>query len=256
MPLITTECIVLRSQPYSETSKILRLLTPDHGARSVIAKGALRPRSRYGGVLEPFAVGRAAIYLNESRDLHTLGGFDLSHTGQALGRDLIRFGTASLLTEIVLRTTSEEADPTLFKNLVAALERIKVTSSELLEPLGLAEAWTLIAYLGFAPIVDRCTSCGRGLEADDDTFFDYAAGGTRCRSCGGDSANTLTRALPAHARQMLTHFIAGEQIRLERTAAHWALLSRFLAYHLSEGGPLHSLQFLGEAVAVGRAGVV
>lgn len=254
MPLITTECIILRSQPYSETSKILRLLTPDHGVRSVIAKGALRPRSRYGGVLEPFAVGRAEVYLNENRDLQTLGGFDLIRTGQALGRDLIRFGTASLLTELVLRTSSEEADPGLFTKLAGALERVETTSPDLLEPLGLAEAWSLIAYLGFAPIVDRCTACGIGLGVEEDAYFDYAAGGTRCSSCGGDSANTLTRALPAHARQMLVHFILGERVSLERTAAHWALLSRFLAYHLSEGGPLHSLQFLGEAVMVGRAG--
>lgn len=251
MPLITTECIVLRSQPYSETSKILRLLTPDHGVRSVIAKGALQPRSRFGGVLEPFARGRASIYLSNNRDLHTLGSFDLTRTGQALGRDLVRFAVASLLVELILRTASEAADPALFAHLSGALDRIETSDAEMLEPRGLAEAWSLIAYLGFAPIVDRCVSCERGLASDEDAHFDYAAGGTRCRDCGGAGAYARTRSLPAHARQALSHFIRGDEVRPERTAAHWALLSRFLTYHLGDGGPLHSLQFLGDAVPTG-----
>lgn len=251
MPLTTTDCIILRSQPYSETSKILRLLTQDHGVRSVIAKGALRPRSTFGGVLEPFARGRAAIYLSNNRDLHTLGSFDLTRTGQALGRDLVRFALASLLAELVLRTASEEADPALYGRFAAALDRIETTDPIILEPRGLAEAWALIAYLGFAPIVEHCVSCGRGLGAEEESYFDYAAGGTRCLECGGDRSGGRTRLLPAHARQALAQFIRGEVFIPERTAAHWALLSRFLAYHLSDAGPLNSLQFLNDAISAG-----
>lgn len=251
MPLVTTECIILRSQAYSETSKMLRLLTPDHGLRSVIARGALRPRSRYGGVLEPFAVGRVTIYLSDNRDLHTISGFDLSRTGQALGRDLVRFGTASLLAELITRTANEEADPSLYYNFLNALDRIERAEPETLEPLGLAETWSLIAHLGFAPAIDSCTSCGRELGEGEDAYFDYAAGGTRCLDCGGDRASPLGRSLPTHARETLGHFIAGQVVEVDRTAAHWALLSRFLAYHLSDGGPLRALQFLGDAITAG-----
>ena len=40
MPLIATPAIVLKVTPYSETSKIVRLLTRDHGLVSALARGA------------------------------------------------------------------------------------------------------------------------------------------------------------------------------------------------------------------------
>lgn len=245
MPLITTEALVLQSYPYSETSKILRLLTHGHGVRSVIARGALRPRSQYSGVLEAFSVGTASIYLKEGRDLHTLGGFDLIRTGQALGRDLTRFGAAALVAELVLQTASEEADPALYEQVRRALERIETTPEAALESVGLAESWALLARLGYAPIVEYCIGCERSLAEDEECAFDYAAGGPYCRDCAGGRSG---RTLPAHARQALASFLRGEAVEVERTAAHWSLLSRFLAYHLADGGTLRSLTFLTETL--------
>ena len=43
MPLVSTPAIVLSTLRYSETSKIVRLATREHGVQSVIAKGALAP---------------------------------------------------------------------------------------------------------------------------------------------------------------------------------------------------------------------
>jgi DNA repair protein RecO (recombination protein O) len=243
MPLIATEAIILQGYPYSETSKILRLLTRTHGVRSVIARGALRPRSQYGGVLEAFSVGTASIYLKEGRDLHTLGGFDLIRTGQALGRDLTRFGIAALVAELVLHTASEEADPELFEQLRGALERIESVPVESLEEIGLGEAWSLLARLGYAPVVDHCIGCERVLGEDEDCAFDYANGGAYCGDCAGGGGG---RTIPAHARLALAAFTRGEAVKLERTAAHWALLNRFLTYHLADGATLRSLRFLTE----------
>jgi hypothetical protein len=77
VPIATTESIILKGFAYGDTSRILRLLTRQHGVQSVIAKGALRPRSRFGGVLDPFTEGLATFNLREGRDLHTLSGFEL-----------------------------------------------------------------------------------------------------------------------------------------------------------------------------------
>ncbi|MFW6079996.1 MAG: DNA repair protein RecO, partial [Gemmatimonadota bacterium] len=104
MPPTTDQAVILQAFPYGETSRILRLLTRAHGVRSVIAKGARRPRSRHSGVLELFGEGTATIYIKETRDLQTLAGFDLDRDRRALGRDLLRFGAAALLAEIVIRT--------------------------------------------------------------------------------------------------------------------------------------------------------
>ncbi len=103
MPLVTTHATILKTYEYSETSKILRLLTRDHGLCSVIAKGARRPKSRFGGLLEPYTDGVATYYAKEGRELHTLSGFELLGERQALGNDLVRYAGAGILTEIALR---------------------------------------------------------------------------------------------------------------------------------------------------------
>ena len=77
MSAVTDDALILQAFPYGDTSRILRLLTRRHGLRSVIARGALRPRSRFGGSLEPFAEGIATLHLRANRDLQTLTAFEL-----------------------------------------------------------------------------------------------------------------------------------------------------------------------------------
>ena len=244
MPVATLDAIILQAFPYSETSKILRLLTPTHGVVSVIAKGALRPRSRYGGVLEPFTEGLATAYLKPGRELQTLSAFDLVRARQGLGRDLVRFGAASLLAEIVIRTAAETADARLYEQVRAALDRLGGATVDV-EAVALAELWSLVAQLGFAPALDACVDCGRALAADEETSFDYAAGAVRCDECARQAPG---RTLPAAARAALEQLQRGEAPALARTAAHWRLLARYLAHHVLEGQPLHSLDFLTETI--------
>jgi len=249
MPLIRVEAIILQSFAYSETSKILRLATRTHGVRSAIALGALRPRSRFGGVLEPFTEGVATLYVKEGRELHTLSAFDLTRTRQELGADLRRFGGASLLAELVLRAASEEADPALFDQIRGALARLAQAPDERLDGVLLAETWALVGRLGFTPSIDGCTACGRPLAEDEDAFFDYDAGGVLCSHCARPgSVRGAGRIVPAAARRVLADLTQGSAVDIERPAAHWALLSRFIARHVVDGATLRSLPFLVEAV--------
>lgn len=245
MGLISLDSVILQSFAYSETSKILRLLTRTHGVRSVIAKGALRPRSRYGGILEPFTDGVATLYLKEGRDLQTLSGFELRRSRQGLGRHLVRFGGASLLGELILRTASEEAHPELFDAFRRGLDALDRAADTELEAAVLAEAWHLIGHLGFAPALDSCLGCGREVEPAEATTFDHAAGGIRCPECAPSSPG---RPLPPHAREALVRLGRRERVPLDRTAAHWQLLRRFLLHHVIEGRELRSLEFLEAAL--------
>src|SRR5512132_3528391 len=130
MPAVSTDAVVLQTFKYSDTSKILRLLTRSHGVQSVIAKGATRTKSQFGGVLEPFVDGLATFYAKENRDLHTLSSFELTRSRQQLGADLIRFGGASLIAELVLRSGIEAADEDLFESVRAGLDAIQGPSKE------------------------------------------------------------------------------------------------------------------------------
>jgi DNA repair protein RecO (recombination protein O) len=245
MPLVTVDSIVLQSFAYGETSKILRLLTATHGVRSAMARGALRPKSRFGGVLEPFSEGVATLYMRDNRDLQTLSSFELTSSNQDLARDLVRFGGGSLLAEIVLRTASEEPHPGLFDALRGGLHSVRGAADADVEAVLLAETWRLVGVLGFTPALEDCLVCGRAIAPDEAATLDYAAGGVRCADCAGGGGRTL----PPHARADLIRLARGDSVRLERTEAHWRLLGRYLAHHVLEGAPLRSLEFLAATLA-------
>ena len=70
---VKTEAIVLRSIRYGEADRILHLYSKTRGRLGAIAKGARKPRSRFGGRLEPFF--RLDLMLHEGRgDLMTVTG--------------------------------------------------------------------------------------------------------------------------------------------------------------------------------------
>ncbi|NIR43172.1 MAG: DNA repair protein RecO [Gemmatimonadetes bacterium] len=245
MGLVSTPATVLKTYEYSETSKILRLLTRDHGLCSAIAKGARRPRSRFGGLLEPFSDGVATFYVKEGRELHTLSGFELRRERQALGRELVRYAGAGLLTEIALRFASSEPDRELFEQLGRSLDRL-VAQNGAVETAVLEETWRLIVRLGFAPALDPCSGCGRSPAPDETTHFDLVGGGIICDGCRRESAALSLKALAPRARTELALLVAGaadatvlETIRFQRN-----LLRDFIAYHLADHRPLNSFHFL------------
>lgn len=252
MPLARDDALILQVFAFGETSKILKILTRRHGVRSVIAKGALRPRSRYGGVLEPFTLGSATFYMKEGRELQTLSDFDLSRSGQGLGRDLIRFGAASLLVELVLRTGCEQPDSALFDQLCRALALLDSATGQDLEFVALSEAWALTAQLGFAPALTRCAQCGRDLDATETTTFDYAAGGAVCCACAPAQPGRFS----AHGRRVMIALCRREPIAIRQSGPYWAAMSRFLHAHVLEGSSLHSLEFLTASLRGGDETVV
>ena len=77
MSLLVTDAIVLHAFDYLESSRILRLVTRDGGLRSVLARGARRPKSRYGTALDLFAEGSAQLYIKPNRELHNLSAFEI-----------------------------------------------------------------------------------------------------------------------------------------------------------------------------------
>ncbi len=240
MALATTRALVLQSFPYSETSKILRLYTWDLGLASVIAKGALRPRSRFGGVLEPFTEGTATFYHRVGRDLHTLSGFDLIRSRQGLGRSMAGFAGASLLAELVLCAATEEPHPDVFETLAAGWDAIVAApDADTALRTALTGAWSLVALLGFEPLTDHCVVCERPLVPAEPVRFDTTAGGvacTRCRPAG--------RVVDPASRAELHGMVRGATPAgaLANPGLQRALLRVFLQTHVAHDRTFRSLE--------------
>lgn len=238
MPLVSTPALVLQVYPYSESSKILRLLTAQLGVCSVIAKGAQRPRSRFGGLLEPFTEGEAQIFFREERDLHPLSGFDLGRSRQALGQDLVAFAGASLIAELVLRSATAEAQPRLFRLVSTALDRIVAAPTGLLQEVVVADVWLVVSLLGYRPQTDVCITCGTPLPTGDTARFDVEGGGVACGACRPHG-----RPLDPDSRRELEAMVEGRPVSAPFTnpTLQRALLRAFLTTHPARDFPLRSL---------------
>lgn len=240
MGLVATRAVVLQTYRYSDTSKIVRLMTLEHGPRSAVARGALRPKSRFGGLLEPFCEGEATLYLREQRELHTLSSFELVRERRKLGSDLARFSGASVMCELVMRLAPEHRDDRLYHALTAGLDALLDAPPGDSTAVALAHVWQLVGVLGFAPDLGSCLQCGRPIAQGEAARFDFTAGGLRCTDCA-----LLGRALEAHEVASLRALVDGVvPDRLEGPQSR--LLADFVRYHLAEGSRLRSLVFLQE----------
>ena len=244
MSQIDSPAIVLSTLRYSETSKIVRLATREHGVQSAIAKGALRPRSRFGAALQFLSEGQARLLVKEHRELHLLASFDLLRLHAGLAGDLERYATASALAEVMLRFAPADPHPGSYDLLREALGLLEIAPAAELEPLGYRVLWQLVGALGFAPELDACVRDGSPLPAEGGLAFSTREGGALCPACAAGEGTTQ---LPADARADLGALTdPGAALpRLDRRHAesHRRLLARYIRYHLGEGAELPALEF-------------
>jgi DNA repair protein RecO (recombination protein O) len=242
MTLVSTDAIVLHVQDYLESSRIVRLVTREHGVQSVLARGARRPRSKFGSSLDLFASGVAQFTLKPGRELSNLSGFDLTRSRMALAADLDRFAGASALAELAMRFAHADPHDDALDVLGRSLDEIAAAPPGLSTDYGLAAAWRYVAALGFAPTLDHCCSCGTPLPENRPAPFSHHGGGVVCDRC--KRTVSVGRDHPAEARAAGTSWLAREQgnsLSDHEKRAHLRLLREFLHHHMGDGRALRAL---------------
>lgn len=239
---LSTEAIVLSAIRYGETSKIVRLATRDAGVVSAIAKGALRPRNRFGAALQVLSRGQAQLLPSRSSELHQLTGFDLLHLPAGLGAEMGRYTGATALAELVQRLAPSDAHPEVFEALSAGLGALEVSAPGQAGVIALAALWRIVALLGFEPSLDACVMEGTVIAPEHPLAFSAREGGALCESCARTHA---VRVLPVGDRAALAAFVRGQlpdglPPRHER--AHRRLLAQFVRFQAAEGSALPALE--------------
>lgn len=244
MAALQTEAIVLSAIRYGETSKIVRLITRDHGVLSAIAKGALRPRSRFGAAVQVLSRGVAHLIPPRHGELHTLVAFDLLHLPVALGARLERFAAALAMAELLQRFAPADAHPELYDAMQGATAALERAPADRAESLGIRSLWHLVALLGFAPALDACALDGTVLPDEGRLAFSLSDGGALCAECARTRAANW---LPAGDRQDLATLLDPDAeppvFDARHATAHRRLLARFVHHQLADGASLPALEF-------------
>ena len=176
----------MRSIRYSEADRILHLYSPTLGRFGAIAKGARKPKSRFGGRLEPFF--RLDLILHEGRgDLMTVTGVTTLDGYPRLRSDGAAIGAGARACDAVLRLLdAAEPNPPAYNLLCRYLELLDAPADPRSASLEVALSFRLKLALvaGFAPELASCAHCG---EAEHLAGFSGAAGGVVCGSCEAGS---------------------------------------------------------------------
>src|SRR5690625_1197547 len=112
--LETIEGIVIKSQNYGETHKIITIYSHENGKLSAICRGANRPRSRFSSVTQLFIKGRFLVYL--SKGLSTIQQGEVVFSNRHIREDIIKTAYASYVVELIDKLTEEKRkDPFLYE---------------------------------------------------------------------------------------------------------------------------------------------
>lgn len=239
---LLTPSLVLGSLRYGESSRIVRLATRDFGVVSAIAKGALRPKSRFGASLQLLSEGQAHLLPSRNSDLQTLIAFDITAVHTGLATSLDRFGAANALAELAARFVPAAPNPPLFDWLLGAIRLLELAPPDAVTVVGLRAMWGLVSQLGLGPTLFECARDARLLPAGA-VAFSLHDGGFLCQGCAVSGATTR---LAAEDREALVALIEpGGQLPLLRppqAAAHRRLLAKWVRQHLGGDGAFPALE--------------
>lgn len=152
-----TEAVVLKSIPYSETSLIVSAYSRELGRISLMARGARRPRSKFGSALQTMSHIQGVIYYKEGRDIFPLNEASLVHRRRNLVRDLGKIAVGLRVVELVRGLTQEhDSNADIFNLLVQTLDHIDSTHDRVFNVL-LYFQLKLATCLGIEPNIDKAS---------------------------------------------------------------------------------------------------
>jgi DNA repair protein RecO (recombination protein O) len=196
MPTIHTDlpAVVLDSQDYGESDKIITFFCEDIGKLSGIAKGAHRSKKRFVNKLELFSFLLITYSRSTPGSLAVINNADLINSFIAIRSSQSRYHAASVLREFILLATSEQlGDDNLLKLILWALHAIdKGGKHEIVIVQFLVK---LFDCIGYRPDFSQCQGCGAIYKKKASAVFSPQASGLICASCissGGYSGRQLS----------------------------------------------------------------
>jgi len=182
MPQKESEAIVLRSFPMGEADRLVSFLSRTSGRLRGVARGARRPKSRFGSTLETMSHIRIWYYERETRDLVRIGQCELMESFFGAQKDFAATMALALVSEVteLVVPEHEAADPVFRLVLLTARGIESSAGSSVWLPLTYFLLW-MVRLAGWLPKLNQCQNCGREFGSED--AFEMMHGELVCLDC-------------------------------------------------------------------------
>ncbi len=175
--VIDIKGLILSETNYSDSSKILNVLTEEYGIIGLLSKGCRNLKSKLRGVSRKLVYGTLHIYYKE-KGLSTLISIDVinDYPKTLMNLENIVYATFILeLTKQVVKQTEAKGILNLVTTVLAKIEQ-GLDASVMANILELK----FLSYLGVSPMLDQCASCGSTHHI---VSISPTAGGLICGNC-------------------------------------------------------------------------
>ncbi len=249
MGLRSTAAVVVHSLRMTGSSKLVTLISERYGLLKVMAKGARRPKSRYGAALEPLTLVDITYYHKDTRDIQSLSDVEIRESYDMLKTDIGLFSVASCMLETT-RFGTAGGDPSagtypLLIESLASLEKAPAKDNR-------KHLWRfMLRFLdiaGYRPDFEQCIECGKKPKGRS-VFFSYADGGILC-SCSDPGSRFGSNVSPG-VLMVMRDLISADDDSLRSLKIGKAqgleledIVLKFLAYHTGRSRIPKSLAFL------------
>ena len=207
---LKTKGIVLSETPYSETSKILNVLTSDYGLIGIISKGSRNIKNKLRGVSNKMNYSEYTINYKE-KGLSTLIEGSTINSFKNIYSDMKKAMYSFYLMDLVSQVLKENNNKSIFSLLVNSL--IKINDGLSPELISNIMEIKLLDYLGVSIELDNCVLCGSSEEL---LTIDLSSGGVVCKNCYQEGFIMNDKAL--HLMQLLKRIKIEKLEKLEITS--------------------------------------
>jgi len=177
MQVVKTKGIIVSDTNYSESSKILNVLTKEYGLIGIMSKGCRNMKSKLRSTSMKFTYGY--FHINYKEDgISTLIEVDVINEFKNIKTNLTKIGYSSYLIDFARQIAKEEKDEEIFDILEASL--LKIENG--FDPALITNIVELkyLYFLGVMPTLNKCARCG---SAKDIVTINSDCGGYLCKDC-------------------------------------------------------------------------
>ena len=170
------EGIIIKETNFSETSKIINILTKD-GVIGVMAKGAKNIKSPLRSFTLNLTYAEYNIYYHEDK-LSVLKSADVINDFKNIKNDIILISYMTYLCDIASQVMKQNINEDIYNLLISAL--IKINDG--LNPMVISNIYELklLDYLGVGINFNECANCG---NKNNIITIDPDIGGYICSNC-------------------------------------------------------------------------
>lgn len=178
MGIIKTKGIILAQNNMSENDKMVTILTPDLGKIGCAARGSRRPKSTLMAGTQFLCFADFIIYKGvSSYNLNSAEPIEIFYN---IRLDIDKLKYAVEVAKIANDITEEnEGSYRILQLVLNTLYMISESNKELEFILSIYKL-RLLSIIGFRPIIEKCSNCGKNEEL---RYFSFIDNGFKCKNC-------------------------------------------------------------------------